>query len=518
MAVNYRIFYDVGPRRGTISIMVAIRARLFGCFVCAAVVAWAASAYAAGDDIPEAAAKLRTQYAADLEQLAKWCESNGLKEEARKTRRVLSPSDPYKLYVPILPDAVGPAKLSADAPPKVVEWNERLDKLRQDNAMSFYELARRAVRNGYAGLAFQLVLDAVQANPDCEPARRVLGYQKFHDQWCTFYEAKKLRAGFVWNQKFGWLLKGHERRYEAGQRFSDGHWISAEEDARRHSDIRTGWNIETEHYAIRTNASIEQAVALGVKLERLNRLWQRIFIRYYASESDVVALFDGRLKTAMGSPSRHSVFYYRDRNDYNRSLRPVMPNIEISIGFYRDMPGRAYFFVGKECDDRTMYHEATHQLFHESKLVASNVGGRGNFWIVEGIAMFMESLRQEDGYYVLGGFDDERLHAASYRRLHDDFYVPLAEFVDFDMEKLQKDPRISKLYSQAAGLTHFLIFNDGGRYRDALVAYLLIVYAGRDNHDTLAKLTGKSYGELDKQYREFLEKDPSRTTKPTDHE
>ena len=73
------------------------------------------------------------------------------------------------------------------------------------------------------------------------------------------------------------------------------------------------------------------------------------------------------------------------------------------------------------------------------------------------------------------------------------------------MEKLQKDPRIGTLYSQAAGLTHFLIYYDGGRYRDALVSYLSAVYSGRDDHDTLAKLTGTDYGELDKQYREFLE-------------
>jgi hypothetical protein len=89
--------------------------------------------------------------------------------------------------------------------------------------------------------------------------------------------------------------------------------------------------------------------------------------------------------------------------------------------------------------------------------------------------------------------------------LTDHFYVPLSDFVDISMEKLQKDPRIKTLYSQAAGMTHFLIYYDGARYRDALVSYLSTVYTGRDNHDTLAKLTGTEYRDLDKQYREFLE-------------
>ena len=152
-----------------------------------------------------------------------------------------------------------------------------------------------------------------------------------------------------------------------------------------------------------------------------------------------------------------------------------------------------------------MYHEATHQLFYESRPVVPDVGQKANFWIVEGIAMYMESLRQEDGFYVLGGFGDERMHAAQYRLLQDKFYVPLAEFTAYGRERLQADPRIATLYSQAAGLANFLVYYDGGRYRDALVAYLVAVYTGRDGPDTLAKLTGIDYSTLDKQYREFME-------------
>jgi hypothetical protein len=216
----------------------------------------------------------------------------------------------------------------------------------------------------------------------------------------------------------------------------------------------------------------------------------------------VVAMFNGQPKALAAMP-RHSIWYFRDQDEYIRALRVAMPGIEISVGVYR--PPHAYFFAGKQSDDRTMYHEATHQLFHESRPVVLDVGRRANFWIVEGIAMYMESLRQEDGFYVLGGFDDERLHAAQYRLLHDKFYVPMETFTAYGMEKIQKDPRIATLYSQAAGLTNFLVYYDHGRYRDALVSYLVAVYTGRDDPNTLAKLTGIGYSELDRQYREFVE-------------
>ncbi len=452
-------------------------------------------------DPARAAVDLRTKYTADIEALAQWCETKGLVAEARKTRHVLCPSDPHKLYVPILPDAVGPAKLPSDASPEVVEWDERLARLRRDYAAALYDMARRAVRNHREGLAFDLGMAAIQADPDYEPVRRLFGYQKFRDQWRTAYEVKKLRNGFAWSDRFGWLPKAQLRRYEEGERFSDGRWISADEDAKRHRDIRNGWEIETEHYAIHTNHSIEAGVALGVKLERLYRLWQQLFVRYFASEADVVALFDGRSRPA--TRMRHHVVYFRDRDEFKRFLQDSTPNID-TIGLYRDRPPCAYFFADKESDDRTLYHEATHQLFHESRPVAASVGQNANFWIVEGIAMYMESLRQEDGFYVLGGFEDERVHAARYRLLEDKFYVPLAEFAGYSRDQFQKDPRITTFYSQAAGLANFLIYYDGGRYRDALVAYLVMVYTGRDRPDTLARLIDIEFDSLDKQYRDYM--------------
>ena len=145
-------------------------------------------------------------------------------------------------------------------------------------------------------------------------------------------------------------------------------------------------------------------------------------------------------------------------------------------------------------------------MFNESRKVIDTPGSKGNFWIIEGIAMLMESLHQEGGYWVIGGYQDDRMHAAQVRLLHDKFYVPLDEFTSYTQQRFQGDPRIATFYTQAAGLTHFLAFYDGGRYRDALMAFLLAIYTGKDDHETLSKLTGESYKTLDAKYREFIEK------------
>ena len=454
-------------------------------------------------DLVQAVKDQMARYEAQLEALAAWCEQEGLSAEAVKTRQWLRQPDSHCLYLPVLPREEGPPPLPEDTPAKVQQWYSRFWQLRRQQASALEALARRAVRADRASLAFSLVIAAVRENPDHPGLRRLLGYQKYQGRWLTLYEMRQLRSNRVWHDKFGWLPRDHVRRYESGMRYVAGQWITAEEDARRHAEMDDGWVIPTEHYLIRTNHSLEAGVALAEKLERLYRVWRQLFVRYYASEAEVIAMFDARPQPRPAwTPPKHRVDFYRDRNDYVRALKPRFANVELSTGFYAD--GVAHFFAGEGYDDRTLYHEATHQLFHESRPVSLAVGRQGNFWIIEGVAMYMESLREADGFYVVGGRDDVRMRDARFRLLKDDFYVPLSEFVTLGMEQLQADKRIRALYSQAAGLTHFLIHYDGGRYRDALVAYLTAVYTGRDGPQTLAQLAGVSLRELDRQYREFM--------------
>jgi len=457
--------------------------------VMGAVAVFGTAAACGAEEIEPALRQLRASYAASLQELAKWCDGNGLPEQAAKTRAWCGPRDPYKFYLSRLPKQIGPPPLPENAQPKLVEWDARFQRLRQDQANALYELARKAIRAQKASLGYELAVNAAHENPDHEAVRRLMGYQKFKDQWCTAYELRKLRGGQVWDDRFGWLPAAQLPRYEQGQRFSQGKWITAEEDARQHRSIDHGWQVETEHYNITTNHSLEAGVALGAKLEVLYRVWQQLFVRYYATQAQVLATFDGRRQASADAP-RHQMTLFRNKQEYNYALRSRFPNIDMTIGAYVAQTKRAYFFVDDPQDDRTLYHEATHQLFHESRPVPKDVAQRCNFWIIEGIAMYMESLHNEDGFHVLGGLEDERLVAARYRLLHDDFYVPLADLTGYGMDRLQNDKRVATLYSQSAGLTHFLIYSGGGQYRDALVAYLSAVYSGRDDRDTLSKLTG----------------------------
>ena len=152
----------------------------------------------------------------------------------------------------------------------------------------------------------------------------------------------------------------------------------------------------------------------------------------------------------------------------------------------------------------TWIHESTHQFFQESGTVAPRVGEQGNFWIIEGIALYMESLIDHNTCATTGGADADRLQFARFRKLSEGYYVPLSELVEYGREQVQKDENIRQLYSQSAGLSHFFMHGEGGCMMRPLIEYLKSVYRGVAQRQTLEAEVGTDYAQLDRGYQAFL--------------
>ena len=446
-------------------------------------------------------AELRAEYATKLADLAGWADGQSLADEAKFTRAWLPAPAPNLVMLACRPTACdeSPEPTAALSKP----WRERFIKLRHDQAEALFALAREAVEAGRASLAFQLLPEVVRENPGHAKAREILGYEKHDERWLTPFEIQKARDGQVWHKRFGWLPAGHVKRYDGGERFYNGRWLTAEDEQRLRSAPRKGWDVVTEHYNIHTTAGLEQGVRLATRLERLYDAWQQMFAAFAATEAQLARRFAGQA-ASRSVPIRHKVVYFRDRAEYIRALEKDEPQIGISTGFYLADKRTAFFYVDRKQDDSNLYHEATHQLFSEIRRSVRDVGRDANFWIVEGIACYMESLAERGGWHLLGGENAVRLRDAEHRLTVDEFYVPLAELVNYGMDRLKHDPNIPMLYSQASGLTYFLVDAEGGRYREALVAYLAAIYQGRASAGTLAELCGASDAELDAQYRRFI--------------
>jgi len=460
---------------------------LFGMFPLAA---------AEPDELILSARQALVDYRAEIERLA--AENP---DDAPRIRQVLPPAEPDRIYLPRLPLEFGAAK---DSPVPL--------ELREKYAEEQFQRATQAAARNRGNLAMQLAIAAIGANPDHMEIRKLLGFKLYENCWRTQWEVDRLRKGFVDHPVFGWMPKTHVDRYEADERFFKGRWVSAAEDAKLRETIANGWEVETEHYQLRTNLSLEEGVQWSRRLEHFYRAWKLLFFRFPLTDDMLSRMFRG--SGPSGAPPQHRVLLYRSKDEYIVALRRMEQNpqmLELSGGCYLMATKTAYFFPADDTMDefdkdfirRTLYHEGTHQLFQETRL-SKSPGQTANYWVAEGIAMFMETFRVEGNHYVIGDADDVRLEAARQRKLEDNFYVPFETLAKMNQQTFVAFPQIQRLYSQTAGMTHFLMLAEDGRHRDNVVQLLLLTYSGTDRANSLSTLTGCSFQQLDEKYDRFL--------------
>ncbi len=494
--------------------MPATRSRRLVCFFATALVSALALAVspAWGNQLARIHVQSCEKYRRQLEELANWCEERGLKQRAAQTRAWFHQPDPDRIFLPIIPRERGVLTSSPELSGDEAEWQTRFARLRRSQASVLFDLAQRAVRMGRATWGFELLLAALRENPDDEKIRRILGFVPYQGTWRTAYELRRLRAGEIWDERFGWIPRQHLARYEAGLRPVEGRWLPVQEAQKLRQNIHNGWVIETERYRIVTNHSLEAGVKLASGLEKLYQVWGQLFVRFYATDAQVTALFDAQSRSNLPPLPRMLVVCFRNQEEFRQAMRPAFPMVDhVSItGIYFGPKRTAYFFWSEPPDWTNYYHEATHQLFAETRRMAPSAGTKQNFWIMEGVATYLETLREEGDFFVLGGWQNQRVLDARYNLSHHGKHIPLDELVRLGMEQFQSYPELGELYSQCAAVMQFLMHYDMGRYRDAVVRYLDHVYAGRDDLLTLSRLTGKKHlADLDKEYQEYMNSGPA---------
>lgn len=492
--------------------------------------------------ILEQRATIQKDFAFELNQVSEWCRENELDQAATDVMQMsldLTTDDP----------TTGPSRMvtlpiSLSLPEAERQWRETTRQLREDRAKDLYTLARKALRAGLPSIAYRLVQDVLRLNPDHANARAILGQQKFHDplhddddtyagEWVSPWEAKKrgVRTPHLLDARFGWIPREHLKRYEEGMRPWKGSWHSQQKDDLIRSDFRNAWEIESEHFLVRTNVGLEEGVLLSQRLETYYEWLRQTFAAFFDTPADLKARFEQatvRRRSRARTPAPMEVWYYATRDEYQRQIRrKVPPEIETN-GLYWQPDRRCYFFKNAKRDGLdTLFHEATHQILdvptRQARVTASRtiarrtrskyqewiLGGQSEFWVIEGLACYFESFDVQDGVIKVGRPDHIRQLAAQTRLLRDGFYIPLETFCRLGKQEFQHHPNRAQLYSQASGVAHFLMHYDDGRYRDDLVTLLEHIYRpdGRNPqmNVSLAEITGVGYTELNKQYREHME-------------
>ena len=486
-------------------------------------------------------AELQQKFEKQVDEIVEWCNDKGLVDAAKQTRVIAALPDPRTLSEAKLPREVQPL-----SPPGAIDdqrtWHVKLETARNAYAKELYRLSRTVLRLEYPSYAMSLVQEVAHHDPDHKNARRLLGYVLFKDkkrkeaeymgEWVTPFEKKMLGSlkRKVWNTKYGWIPESEVSKYDQGLRPWKGSWITVEKDNQIRRDFRNAWEIETEHFIVKTNFSMERGVQIASELEEFYAFFKRTFASFFETPEELRNRFVGKARNRGRAtvPKQMEVHYYRTKEEYVDRLIKKIPQIAITEGLYYEPDKTTYFYHDPDREtDGTLFHEATHQFFDlptrdhrvnaaraRARALRSRVmtnwvmGENANFWMIEAIACYMESFEATPTGYALGNPNYIRFRAAHFRLTNNEYYVPLRQFSGMGMKAFQSDPNIAMNYTQGSGLAHFLMHYDGGKYRDGLVGFIADMYRpdlkNPLQEPSLEKATGTTFVELDKQYKEYM--------------
>jgi hypothetical protein len=263
------------------------------------------------------------------------------------------------------------------------------------------------------------------------------------------------------------------------------------------------WEIRSANFLIVTNATPAAGEALAGQLELVYQLWSQLFFDQATTAAAWLDRVDGQSTRVRPRPRMRAVLF-ASRGEYLQFLAPSQPQIDVTLGYYVDRQRMAFYYVGDQPLETTWRHETIHQLFQERRTGSSKLSRTDGVCLVEGVAMYFESLRLHPGYVTLGGIDAERLQFARHRTLVEGFFVPLAELAQLSQESLQSHADIRAYYSLAAGWSHFWLSHPDPGYRAAYCAALDRLYSGLPLRDFLWKTLSQHAEQIDQQYQQYL--------------
>ena len=503
---------------------------------CVAAVVGASPQVPAPNSVETASANLRrerdaiqTREAAEIETLAGRLEKTRQLDPAKQARgfnQRYQPQTPGATRFRPLPEIIA-------AEPKPTEpWRIELEAIRKKSADALEVLAGKSLKiepPRYA-LADECLRSVIDRNPEAASAYRLLGYVPHAGGWATPFAVQQIREGLVLHQVFGWVEKSWTARLDAGELpapFVAGRptrWLPTAEADLARREWSKAWQIKTEHFAIRTNVPLAEAITFGNKLEALHDLFLSIAADVIGSELPLAQLSKNPKLAPTVARKRHRVYYFAAKSEYVTQLLPIQGEaVKDSLGTYlppkvakrTGEPPTSYFFRDPDAQidvTSTLYHEASHQLLFETAGGERFDEGRGNFWLFEGLGTYFETLTPlPDGSIEVGGLVGPRIKEARIRLLKAREFVPIGQFCSYNKNIFNGaggDGDVYLHYTEAIALAVFFMQAKQGAYREGFLDQVRDVYRGRSSR-TLEDRLGVSYGALNREFLDYLKAEAS---------
>ena len=421
-------------------------------------------------DLNQLYAESRAALSDEIKTLVETCHEQKMPAAAAEAKSWDIPRDPNRQYIfqppsqPSEPNAAASNKLQT-------AFQRRLRIVKQKYAERLFELAKLAAERELGPQAYQWLHETLVYDPDHLAAREALGFRQ--------------------NSSLGWVRSAKP--------------ITARKSRTRQKIVGwekgTFWEINSPHFKIYSAAGEQAGIALAEELESTYWVWRQVFFDYWSNVRQIQRWLagDGADKS---SSKQYQVVLFRDKQQYVSDLAAV-ENIAISSGYYAEGKRASFFYWDDNPPIETWRHEIIHQLLQENAGVNKSVGDRGHAWLVEGIAMYFESMLEGKNFVTLGGFDSTRLQYARLRNQREGYFVPMIELDAMGRDDLQTHADIKRLYTQSSGVSQFLMTGEGGKYRDGFLRLIKEFYKDRRFKSTLAERT-LALDQLDRAYQQYL--------------
>ena len=458
-----------------------------------------------------------SDYRHRMSALAERCDADGMTLEAAITRSRIWDEEPYGFLLPTLSDAPV-SSLPEDASARQRDWFAELREIQRSEGAKFLAQAQALAEKGSGYAALETAAHGLFVDPESEELRKIFGWRLDDGAWRTEWEIRRREKGEIDHPVFGWIAQEDAAHFEAGERPRGKSWISAEQDAQEPIRFASARKFETEHYQIRSTASFEETVRLARRLEKFHHFWSFFFLPMTMSEKEAAAAV--RIgKRPEAKP--HRIALFRNRAEYLDAALKLDAAAGVSSGGYFASEKTVFVYLPDPNNpDETPFdvmvaHEETHQLFAESPRTKKGsrrdgllAGVGSNYWVLEGIATYMETFTERPNGCAVGGLKSYRFLRAKERVEEPGGLLPLSEFCALGKRSFQEHPNLPALYTESSGLAHFLLHAEEGRFRTAFFDTIFLVYRDEAAPDTLTKRTGKSFAELDRLFHDYLSETP----------